>query len=772
LEKETLMKTLHSHRMGRVPALVCLTILALLAQGCTRDPNVRKVKYLNSGKTFAAQGKEKEAIIQFSNAIKIDPHYAAAHFELAKAYFKTGSVMGGYTELRRTVEFDPKNIEARLQLAQIFLASRQYPKSLEQANAILAMDPKNADAWAVKSGIAMANNDHEEALKDIQQALAYAPDRAGFHAQLGLIQGSDPSTSKDAEGQVRQAVKLDPKNAPAHLLLSGMLQKNGDTAGALAEAQAATQADPKNVHAWLTVAALYYRSGDKAKSEATLMQATDELHDTNEGAGLLFNYYRQTGQMDHAATVYEQLSNKYPKSVPIKMVYAQILVDQGNYAKVQQIVDELNKTNGSDPQVQAMTGMLLLRNGKTDDAYNLLQKAAKNSPDNMAVKYWLAMADKAKGDLAGAEENFRAVTRAQPGNLLAQRELASLAAAKKDNAQLQQIAETLITHYPNLSDGYLWRAVAEVNQGRTDQAEADLQTAIKKNPKDSAALVSLGELRIKEKRYPEAVTLLQQSLDANPNQLPALEMLVSYYMYQKQPDKALALVQQEISRSPNNSAFYVTLSNIQLAQKDVSGAASSAEKAMQMNPSDPSTLMAYTRAATAAGNAGSAISKWQAWANAHPNNPQGDVILATLEESRGNANGAMDYYKKALAIQPDNPVAQNNLAFLMLENGQDVDMALSLAESARRSMPHSPSTADTLAWAYYHKGIYGSARDLLEDAAKTNPSDASIQYHLGMVYSKLGKKGDAIDHLKKAVSLAPGTQTGNDANKALNSLGV
>jgi tetratricopeptide (TPR) repeat protein len=243
-------------------------------------------------------------------------------------------------------------------------------------------------------------------------------------------------------------------------------------------------------------------------------------------------------------------------------------------------------------------------------------------------------------------------------------------------------------------------------------------------------------------------------------------------MFQKQPDKATALVQQEIAKTPNNGALYVTLSTIQLAQKDVSGATSSAEKAIQLNPSDPATMMAYTRAATASGNVGAAISKWQAWTNAHPNNAQGDVILATLEESRGNASAAMDYYKKALAIQPDNPVAQNNLAFLMLENGQDVDMALSMAESARRTMPHSPNTADTLAWAYYHKGIYGSARDLLEDAAKTSPDNASIQYHLGMVYSKLGKKDDAVEHLKKAVSLAPGTQTGNDANKALSSLGM
>lgn len=761
----------HIQRMGRVPALTCLAVLALLAQGCTRNPNVRKVKYLNSGKTYAAQGKEKEAIIQFSNAIKIDPRYADAHFELAKAYLKTGSIMGAYSELRHTVALDPKNVQARLDLGQMLLAGRQYEKSLEQANAILAADPKNADAWGLKSGIAMSNNDRAEALKDIQQALQYDPNRAAFHAQLGLIQGSDPATAKDAEAQVQEAVKLDPKNAPAHLLLSAMLQRKGDTAGAIAEAQAATQADPKDIHAWAALAALFYQSGDKQKAEATLMQATDVLHDSPAGAGLLSGFYRQSGQMDRAAPVYAGLVNKYPKSVPIKMVYAQILTDEGDFAKVQGVVDELNKTNKDDPQVQALTGMMLLHSGKVNDAVTLLQKSAKNYPDNMSVKYWLAEADKAKGDMPGAEQNFRAVTQANPGNLSAQRELAVIAAENHDNALLEQIASTLITKFPNLSDGYLWRAVAEISQNQKDQGEADLQTALKKNPKDSAALSALAELRFADKKYPEGVQLFQQALDANPNQLPAMRMLVSYYMFQHQPDKALALVQQEITKLPNSSPVYQELSALQLATKDVNGALNSAEKAMQLNPSDSGAVMAYTRAETAAGNVPAAIAKWQGWANAHPTNSGADVILGTLEESRGNVSAAMDDYKKALTIQPDQAVAQNNLAFLMLENGQDVDMALSLAQSARRTMPHSPNTADTLAWAYYHKGIYGSARGLLEDAEKTDPNNASIEYHLGMVYSKMGRKADAVDHLKKAVSLAPQTQTGKDASKALTSLG-
>ncbi|MCL2661582.1 MAG: tetratricopeptide repeat protein, partial [Acidobacteriaceae bacterium] len=87
-----------------------------------------------------------------------------------------------------------------------------------------------------------------------------------------------------------------------------------------------------------------------------------------------------------------------------------------------------------------------------------------------------------------------------------------------------------------------------------------------------------------------------------------------------------------------------------------------------------------------------------------------------------------------------------------------------------RVLPTSPSTADTLAWAYYHKGTYTSARNLLEDAIKVSPNNPTLRYHLGVIYSRLGNKSDAATQLKKAQDLAPNSQTAKDAAKELSSL--
>jgi len=65
--------------------------------------------------------------------------------------------------------------------------------------------------------------------------------------------------------------------------------------------------------------------------------------------------------------------------------------------------------------------------------------------------------------------------------------------------------------------------------------------------------------------------------------------------------------------------------------------------------------------------------------------------MGELYESKQNWDKAKESYQKALEIQPDNPLASNNLAYVMLESGGNVDVALSLAQTARRGMPDSPT---------------------------------------------------------------------------------
>ena len=103
----------------------------------------------------------------------------------------------------------------------------------------------------------------------------------------------------------------------------------------------------------------------------------------------------------------------------------------------------------------------------------------------------------------------------------------------------------------------------------------------------------------------------------------------------------------------------------------------------------------------------------------------------------------------------------------MLEHGGNVNVALTLAQSARRGLPNVPNSADTLGWAYFQNGAYSLAVPLIEEAVKAAPSNAAYRYHLGMAYKELDNLGRARSEFEKSLRLDPHAPTAEKASRAL-----
>jgi len=146
------------------------------------------------------------------------------------------------------------------------------------------------------------------------------------------------------------------------------------------------------------------------------------------------------------------------------------------------------------------------------------------------------------------------------------------------------------------------------------------------------------------------------------------------------------------------------------------------------------------------------------------------VEMIGNEEARGHWQHAEELYKQALDLDAGNATAANNLSYLLLEHGGDTNYALTLAQIARRGMPESPNTADTLAWAYYQKGIYDSAIELLQAAIKKVPENATYRYHLGLVYQRVSKVSLARQNFQQALLIDPRSKHADEIRHALTDL--
>jgi tetratricopeptide (TPR) repeat protein len=116
---------------------------------------------------------------------------------------------------------------------------------------------------------------------------------------------------------------------------------------------------------------------------------------------------------------------------------------------------------------------------------------------------------------------------------------------------------------------------------------------------------------------------------------------------------------------------------------------------------------------------------------------------------------AVDAYQRALAINGKDVVTLNNLAWIFSEVRKKPDEALPLATKAQQLAPESPNVLDTLGWVQYRRGAFAEAEKMLLKAVERSPNMAAIQFHLGMTYSKLGKRNDAISALRRAAQLDP-----------------
>ena len=115
-------------------------------------------------------------------------------------------------------------------------------------------------------------------------------------------------------------------------------------------------------------------------------------------------------------------------------------------------------------------------------------------------------------------------------------------------------------------------------------------------------------------------------------------------------------------------------------------------------------------------------------------------------------------FERSLKLDPNNIDALNNLAYIIAEQGGDIDQALVYATRAL-GLSNDPGIADTLGWVYIKKGQTEKAILTLIEIINLYPDHTSMsafQYHLGIAYAQRGDKVAARNALNAALQSKPG----------------
>jgi Tfp pilus assembly protein PilF len=76
-------------------AVIAMSV-SLLFSACARDPQKAKAKYLAEGQKYMKRGQYGDASVEFRNALRLDPRFVDAYYQLAQADLAQRDWRGAY----------------------------------------------------------------------------------------------------------------------------------------------------------------------------------------------------------------------------------------------------------------------------------------------------------------------------------------------------------------------------------------------------------------------------------------------------------------------------------------------------------------------------------------------------------------------------------------------------------------------------------------------------------------------------------------------------
>jgi len=762
-------------RVSATGLLLLLGLIACLLSGCKHDPNARKQKFLKSAQEYFAKGQYEEAAIQYGNALQIDPRDANAHYQLAACEMKLQQWLPALQELQRTLQLQPENYPAHLEIANLLIASHNFKDAQTHVDLLLQKTPNDPLAHIAAASVLAGQDKLGDALKHAQTSVSLAPSEAGGYLSLGAVQ--ERSAQFDAaETNLKKAVELEPRSSTARLALGSFYQSRNRKEEAEQQFRRAIDVAPGDPASRSALVRLYVIEGKKQQAEDFLKQSKEQLANDPAGYRMLGDFYFENGELDKALAEYQSLDNAHPQDVQVKENYARLLLIKGRAPKAERLVDDVLRTSPNDSDALILRGEIQIQEGKPEEAVQSLQALVRNDPENALGHFHLGRAFHAQGNGELAESEWRQAVQLQSTLLDAQRALAESELEDGDLGALQQTTTQIINLAPKSAEGYLLRAQGNINNKRFSQASDDVNKAIAIAPDSPDGYVASGNLQLAQEKYSEAGKSYEEALARDASSASAAGGLVSAYAAQHEYEKAVAVIQAKIAKAPDSSPLYDALGTAYFLEKtDLKSAEDAFRKAVDLDKNNTSALIKLGQVQAAQGNSDAAIVTYKNALRNAPNNVDFCILLGELYEAKQDWSNAKGYYQKALLLQPENALAANDMAYAIVQTGGNLDLALTLAQRARRTTPSSPNAADTLGWVLYKKGLYPMAVSSFQDAIKLNMKSGAAEnptyhYHLGMAYQKMRRTAQAKRELQKTLEINPNYSDAANVKKALAAL--
>jgi tetratricopeptide (TPR) repeat protein len=639
------------------------------------------------------------------------------------------------------------NLQATLELGypQRVLAVRQLVQLLRMRgrneDAKLTIDKYGSlggDMWRQEVAVHIDTGDPNKALSIVEASLPKDSTNAAdhlFHGQILLAAGK----KSEAEAAFRRAVELAPESPEAWLTLISFLASNDKVEHAKKTVEEAQIKLPEDIRA-MTLARGYAAVGDLDRAEQFFEAAVKAAPDNSTATRLAAEFYLNTNRLDRARKLIDNiLAQSKSETVNAqdlewaKRTAAKIKSLSGDHKAFLEAVEMLSSKNNRMSLDNLMALIDLLSN-RPEPAYNrqavqLINSLPQIRPLTQGEQMLLANLYERLGNWRDAREQMLAVLGRENPGAGAYATYIQMLLRRGMTTDVTPWLEKLIQIAPADSiDVKVLKARYDARRGQKDQAVAELLKLLPaQRPLPQEQWERLGQvanLLQSIEQYDAAEKLLRENTGDQPGQWGPL---AGFLASRGKVEEALDLLEQH-RRSVKPSAYLPVA--FEAARQ-------------QIVPATPEQMQRIEKLFDAA-------------LREDPESNGIALLLANLREIQGRYDEVEALYRKVLArpetSDTDRAVASNNLAYILVLTGKNIDEAQKLVDDSIERLGPRTDLLDTRGLIYLAKGDTKKAvADLSDAVAEVEPS--AIKYlHLAEACAEdkdLSGAQEALDHAKE-----------------------
>jgi tetratricopeptide (TPR) repeat protein len=560
-----------------------------------------------------------------------------------------------------------------------------------------------------------------EAVEEAQQALKTNPDDLNARRVLAHIytqQIGDAQANHIDEGMARRAVEQykiitekDPKDTESLVMLGRLDRVLDNSVDAEAAFKKVLEQDPDNEDAITGLASVYSDRGD-AKTASDLLEKLTKKNPSPRALVVLANNYESMKQYALAAQAYKRALDLDPNRVELKGPLAQDEALAGNYDDALKTYQDMAAVNPQDAQPYLGMSQIYREQKKLDQARQMIQKAKQLDPDNIEIRVnevgllqeegktaeaiaalksvldstarrtydpqqrnvrarmleQLGLLYRANEQYEQAVDTFRQIGTVDPDAAgRSEAQIIDTYRLQRDYAKATQESDAAAKKYPNDRTLHEVRAQLLADQGKADDAIAELKTLLDgKNDREvylamadvyqksrnfgemanvldaadklsqqkedkTGVLFLRGAMYERQKKYDLAEKEFRQVLEQDPSNASALNYLG--YMLADQNvrlQEAHDLIEKAVSLEPNNYAFLDSLGWVYFRMNRLDDAEQQLTRSLQLMSKDPTIHDHLGDVYFKQGKIKEAIAQWQSslkeWNSSSPADLEPDEV--------------------------------------------------------------------------------------------------------------------------------------------------